>query len=273
MDKLLESLNTLGPDSLKGCCTKFYENDLIALILGENFHPGGEKLTLHLGELLGLNKDSTVLDVACGAGISAVTLAKYYGCKVVGIDLSEKNLEKAKARAERTGLTNRVTFKKSDAEKIDFKNKSFDAVTCECALCTFPDIKTAVAEMFRVLKTEGKVGITDIVIEREIPEEYKNIISFVACIAGAQYTDGYKKLLRDSGFRNIQTEQHNYAITEIFNKIKKVIKGWELIEKLCNCDLEQSFGLTPTKANGYLKKGFEELGKESFGYGLFIANK
>jgi ubiquinone/menaquinone biosynthesis C-methylase UbiE len=273
MDNLLESLNTQGSDSLKGCCTKFYENDLIAFVLGENFHPGGEKLTLHLGELLDLNKDSTVLDVACGAGISAVTMAKYYGCNVVGIDLSEKNLEKAKARAERTGLTEKVTFKKSDAEKIEFKNKSFDAVTCECALCTFPDIKTAVSEMFRVLKTGGKVGITDIVIEREIPEEYKNIISFVACIAGAQSTQGYKKLLREGGFRNVQTEQHNYAIAEIFNKIKKVIKGWELVEKLCNCDLEKSFGLTPTKANEYLKKGFEEMEKGTFGYGLFIGDR
>jgi hypothetical protein len=44
----------MDPDTIKSCCTRFYENDLVAKILGENFHPGGEKLTLILGEKLGL---------------------------------------------------------------------------------------------------------------------------------------------------------------------------------------------------------------------------
>lgn len=114
-------------ETIKRCCTKFYENDLVAMLLGENVHPGGEQLTLHLGEKLGLDEQSLVLDVACGAGASAVTLAKRFDCRVVGIDLSEKNLAKAKEKAFSAGLSQQLTFMKSDAETIKylrFQNRS-----------------------------------------------------------------------------------------------------------------------------------------------------
>lgn len=273
MEDFLKSLKDSTPDDLQRNCTKFYENDLAKLILGENYHPGGEKLTIHLGEKLELDKDSTMLDVACGTGISAVNMAKYFGCKVVGIDLSDKNLEKAKARAERTGLAKWVTFEKTDAKQSVFKNKSFNAVICECALSTFPDIKAAIAEMFRVLKTGGKVGITDITIEREIPKDFKNIISHITFIEGARSNNEYKKLLRECNFRNIEFEEHNYVISEIFKKIEKAIKGWKLIGNVLNSDLLNSYGITPAKASEYLNQGYSELEKGSFGYGLFIANK
>ena len=273
MEDLLKSLKDITPDGLQSCCTKFYENDLSKLILGENFHPGGEKLTVHLGEILKLNKDSIILDVACGTGISAVKIAKYFGCKTVGIDLSDKNLERAKARAERTGLDDRVTFEKTDAKKSIFKNKSFDAVICECALSTFPDIKAALTEMFRVLKNGGRVGITDITIEREIPKDFKNIISHITFIDGAKSKNEYKKLLRECGFRNIKFEDHNYVITEIFKKIEKAIKGWKIIDGILNTDIKNKYGLTPAKANEYLNQGYSELENGSFAYGLFIGNK
>jgi hypothetical protein len=66
-----DKVETMEPAEIKSCCTTFYENDLLAKFLGENFHPGGEALTIHLGETLGLNENSYVLDVACGPGASA----------------------------------------------------------------------------------------------------------------------------------------------------------------------------------------------------------
>ncbi len=170
---------------MKSCCANFYENDLVASFFGDSFHPGGEQLTIHLGQELGITEDHRVLDIACGSGTSAIVLAREFRCKVMGIDLSEKNLDKARKKAKDEELEERLDFKVSDAEKIDFPDGTFDFVICECALCTFPDTNTAVNEMFRVLKGGGKVGITDVVVENELPEALKNIVSMVLCIAGA----------------------------------------------------------------------------------------
>ena len=258
---------------IKSCCTKFYENDLVSLVLGENFHPGGEELTLYLGEKLRLDENSLVLDVACGSGTSAITLAKRFGCHVVGIDLSEKNLAKARVKANAAGLSQQLNFVKSDAENITFDDETFDVVMSECALCTFPDMKAAVNEMHRVLKKGGKIGITDVTIEDEIPNNLKEVIYHVICIAGALSAPGYQKILSERGFTDVHFEDHSYAIREIIERVGKLAISLDIIEKFCECDLAESLGINLERANNILKRGFEELEKGTFKYGLFTGIK
>lgn len=266
-------LNIMDSDTIKSCCTTFYENDIVARLFGENFHPGEEKLTLYLGEKLGLKEDSKVLDVACGAGVSAVSLAKRFGCSVTGIDLSEKNLDKARKKASLEGLNNKIEFVKSDAERLQFDHETFDAVICECALCTFPDKQTAVKEMHRVLKKGGKLGITDVTIENELPDSLNNIVSQVICIAGALSAKGYQTLFREEGFKEVVYEDHSDGIREIIERVDKLLPAWNMIKKLCDCDLEKIFGITSEEAKDLIKTGFEELEKGTFGYGLFTGLK
>ncbi len=268
-------LDNLTPETIKTCCTKFYENELVAKFLGENFHPGGMKLTLHLGEKLGLNKHSVVLDVACGTGASALALVRRFDCEVTGIDLSEKNLKSARNKTQISGFEQQLKFEKSDAEKIEQPSRKFDAVICECALCTFPDRDAAISEMHRVLKPGGKIGITDITIEGELPESLKNILSYVACVAGALPAAGYQKALEVGGFSDVQFEVHSYTLNEILNKAKMLISGWDLLEKFCNCDSLEILGtaITQNDARELLKSGYEEIEKGSVGYGLFIGEK
>src|SRR5262249_24512830 len=71
---------------IKSCCATLYQSDLVGRLLGDSFHPGGEALTIRLGELLQLGPDSSVLDVASGQGTSAILLARRFGCRVLGID-------------------------------------------------------------------------------------------------------------------------------------------------------------------------------------------
>jgi ubiquinone/menaquinone biosynthesis C-methylase UbiE len=268
--------NTVDSDNIKSCCTRFYENDLVGQVLGESFHPGGEQLTIHLGEKLGLNENHKVLDVACGSGTSAIALAQKFHCMVVGIDLSEKNLEKAREKASSLGLSHLLEFTKSDAEKIQFPDETFDFVICECALCTFPDMETAVSEMNRVLNPQGKVGITDIILEDELPDSLKNIVSQVLCIAGAKSHEGYRTIFAEGGFEKIEFENHSYTLEEILKKAKKLLDGWEMIKKICDCDVtevEKLLGITEGEAHDLLKTGFLELEKGTFGYGLFIGEK
>jgi ubiquinone/menaquinone biosynthesis C-methylase UbiE len=260
-------------ENVKSCCANFYENDLVASFFGDSIHPGGEQLTIHLGKTLRITKDHKILDIACGSGTSAIVLAREFGCRVVGIDLSEKNLEKAKQRAKEEGLEDLLEFTYSDAEKIDFPNGTFDFVICECALCTFPDTNTAVNEMYRVLMTGGKVGITDVVIERELPDSLRNIVSKVLCIAGARSKEGYERVLIDGGFSNIGFEDQSHTITELMEKAKKLIMGWDLLNEITDSEIDKIFDITPEKAKKLLEVGFAELQKGTFGYGMFIGSK
>jgi ubiquinone/menaquinone biosynthesis C-methylase UbiE len=266
-------LDLADKSEVKTCCSNFYENELVANFFGGSFHPGGEELTLHLGRTLGITKDHKVLDIACGSGTSALTLAKEFGCRVVGIDLSEKNLEKAKAIAKEEDLEDLLDFKYSDAEKIDLPSESFDFVICECALCTFPDTETAVKEMYRVLKVGGKVGITDVVMERELPDSLKNIVSMVLCIAGAKSKEGYEGVLGEGGFINIEHEDHSDTIEELLEKAKKLVAGWDILNKITDSGVDKIFDITPEKAKELLEVGFSELEKETFGYGMFSGSK
>lgn len=270
---MIRDIKKLEDNEIKSCCVNFYENDLVSKFLGENFHPGGEKLTINLGEKLELNKKSRVLDIACGPGNSAITIAKRFGCHVTGIDLSEKNLEKAKEKATSASFSKLINFEISDAEKIKFEDLTFDAVICECALCTFPNKKTAINEMFRVLKNGGKVGITDVIIESELPEDLKGMISHVACIAGALSIDEYQAILKEGGFDNILYEDQSWALKKLIDKADKLLKGYKLIKKLCDCDLEKSFGIPEEEMINLLKTGFDWFEKGGIGYGLFIGSK
>ncbi|PMV36411.1 methyltransferase type 11, partial [Pseudomonas sp. FW305-3-2-15-C-R2A1] len=90
-----------------------------------------------------LGPHTRVLDVAAGRGASALILATLFGCEVVGLDYSRKNVEMATHEAARHGLGDKVAFYCGDAERLPFEDDAFDAIICECALCTFPDKEAA----------------------------------------------------------------------------------------------------------------------------------
>ena len=80
----------LEADAVKTCCANVYASDWAKLLLGDSFHPGGLALTTRLGQMLGLDASSTVLDVATGRGASAIYLAQTLGCRVIGVDYSAR---------------------------------------------------------------------------------------------------------------------------------------------------------------------------------------
>ena len=126
------------PNVLKSCCAGAYESEFARRLLGDSFHPGGLDLTRRLGTLLDLRSGLRVLDLASGRGDSAIFLAKEFGCEVVGVEFSHRNVEEATARAVESGVGQLVTFLGGDAEQTRLADASFDRVICECAFCTFP---------------------------------------------------------------------------------------------------------------------------------------
>ena len=166
----------IEPARLKQCCAALYESDLTKLLLGDSFHPGGERLTERLAEMLNLGPASRVLDVAAGKGTSACHLAERFGCDVTGIDYGEQNVDAANRMAGNRCLGGRVRFRHADAERLPFADSSFDIVLCECAFCTFPDKHAAAREFARVLRAGGRVGVSDLTRNGPLGAELEGLL-------------------------------------------------------------------------------------------------
>ena len=261
------------PAEAKACCASFYEGDLVSRFLGDNFHPGGEAMTHRMGEVMDLDQGTRVLDVACGAGASAIAIAQEFGCHVVGVDLSDVNLGKAMVRANTEGLQELLKFRTMDAESLAFDDGVFDAVISECALCTFPDKGAALGEMKRVLRPGGRIGITDVVIERQLPPQLDTILMRVACISGALSAQGYVDALEATGFGEVVHEDHDHAVRGLLDIARRAVMAWDLAERLYGIDLEKVLGMTQAEAKELLDGAYGWLDEGAFGYGLFVGVK
>ena len=94
----------------------------------DQFHTGGLAATAELARLAGVNADASVLDVGSGVGGPARFLAAIYGCRVVGVDLSEPFVDAARYLTERTGQTGQVSFQNANALELPFDTGRFNIV-------------------------------------------------------------------------------------------------------------------------------------------------
>lgn len=221
----------------KQCCARLYESDLARILLGDSFHPGGLKLTERLGEVLGLAPESRVLDVACGKGTSAVFLAERFGCEVLGVDYSGKNVEHAREQVASMGVSARVHFERADAEALPVPDSTLDAVVCECAFCTFPNKAAAAREFVRVLRPAGRVGLSDLTRGPVLPTELEGLFAWLACIADARPVESYAACLRDAGLVVQDAEQHDEALTEMVDQVRRKLLGAEIMVGLKRLEL------------------------------------
>lgn len=225
------------PADLKHCCANLYESDLAKLLLGDSFHPGGLRLTERLGQLVKLSRQTRVLDVASGRGTSSLFLAERFGCEVVGLDYGARNVDESNNAAAVRGLSGRVRFEKADAESIPFPDASFDAVICECAYCTFPDKSRAAHEFARVLRSTGRVGISDLTRAIELPKELEGLLAWITCIADAQPCERYVGWFRSAGLRPHAPESHDDALIEMVRQVQGRLLGIEVMSALKKIDL------------------------------------
>jgi arsenite methyltransferase len=210
----------LSPTTIKQCCAAVYDSDAVKLLLGNSLHPGGTELTERLGRMLNIEPRTRVLDVAAGRGTSALMLATRFGCEVIGLDYSQRNVEAANRDASARGLSKTVTFYCGDAERLPFADGSFDAIVCECALCTFPNKQSAVAEFARALRVGGRIGLSDLTRHGSLPPELESLVAWIACIADAQPLVEYAALLAAAGLKTMATEEHNDALIDFVNQIR-----------------------------------------------------
>ena len=255
----------------KACCVDLYGNPAVTWLMGDSFHPGGSAVTERLGRLASLKPSDLVLDVACGTGSSATLLAKQFGCRVVGADLAGSLVFRARAAAGRKKLDRLLDFALGDAEALPFQDASFDAVFSECAVSTFPDKDAAASEMARVLKPGGRLGFTDVVLDRkEVAGDPLGWFFQVACISDACSTGRYREIFASAGFSGWQEQLHPEALTLLLNQVRARLLTLEVAKGLQKVDLT-GFDLTP--ARQILRRVEDWIKSGGVTYGIFLAVK
>lgn len=144
----------------------------------------------------------TVLDLGSGSGNDALIARAIVGDtgKVIGVDMTAEMIERARKNAAKFGFTN-VEFRYGDIENLPVADASVDVVISNCVINLVPDKSRVYAEIFRVLKPGGRFSISDIVVEGELPERFKQLAEeYAGCVAGAMEKDAYLRIITESGF-------------------------------------------------------------------------
>jgi ubiquinone/menaquinone biosynthesis C-methylase UbiE len=263
----LQPAELQSPETLKACCVALYESDWATLLLGDSYHPGRLQLTERLGSMLDLQPGHLVLDVASGLGTSAIYLAQRFGCQVVGVDFSRQIVEQANANAAEAGISQLVQFKQGDAERLPFEDRSFDALICECAFCTFPSKPQAASQFARVLRPGGRIGLSDLTRSGPLPPELDTLMAWIACIADAQPIEEYISILTLAGFSMDQVEIHDEALAELIHEIRGKLLVAELMANLKRLDIPEWIDFD--EAGRLAKITAETVNQGKLGYALF----
>jgi arsenite methyltransferase len=182
--------------------------------------PEGANLGLSCGNpqaLAAMQQGETVLDLGSGAGFDCFLAARKVGPagRVIGVDMTDAMLEKARGNAAKTGLAN-VEFRKGEIESLPVDDNSIDVVISNCVLNLVPDKDQAFREIHRVLKPRGRLAVSDMAWEIEPSAEIrKDLEAMVGCIGGALVLDDYVARLKRAGFARVDVETHPEAVCKM----------------------------------------------------------
>ena len=208
-ERIKNSASCCGPSD---CCTtdsNLYPTDLLTIL------PQGESAVSYgCGDpitLASLQPGQTVLDLGSGAGLDCFFAAKKVGetGHVIGVDMTPEMLERARGSAKRMNITN-VEFRQGYIEELPVESNTVDVIISNCVINLSPFKEKVFAETFRVLKPGGKLAVSDIVTEGELPESVRSSLSaWAGCVAGAVDAKEYIGMMEAVGFTDI-------SITPVF---------------------------------------------------------
>ena len=171
--------------------------------------------------LADLKPGETVVDLGSGSGMDAFVAALHVGGggKVVGIDMTDAQRHKAERLRAANGFTN-VSYLKGYIEEVPLPDASADVVISNGVINLAPDKAKVFREAARLLRSGGRLVISDIVTESALPESIVcNSTLWAACIGGAAQQDSYRALIEDAGLK-VTTMQDNPAYEFISDNAK-----------------------------------------------------
>lgn len=219
---------------LFGCCNGQETANHVGAKIGYspeelNTAPQGSNLGVGCGNPFALAKiceGETVVDLGSGAGFDAFLSARKVGRsgRVLGIDLSDDMLDLARRNADK-GQYSHVEFIKGDIEDLPLEDELADHVISNCVINLSLKKGEVYREAYRVLKKGGKLSVSDIVLEKDLPTWIRNSLAgHIACVSGAEELSTYIQYIEDAGFVNIVVEAKSDFPLELMLTDPQVMK-------------------------------------------------
>lgn len=212
-----------------GCgCSVPYDTNHIASTVGyteEDVKDVPQEANLGLGcgnpiAIASLCEGETVLDLGCGGGFDCFLARRRVGETgyVIGVDMTPEMLELARKNLKESGYSN-MDFRLGEIEHLPVTDETVDVIISNCVVNLSTEKEQVFKEAYRVLKAGGRLAISDVVATAELPEKIKNDLKMiVGCIAGAEYLENIKIMLKNAGFTKIQMVPKANS--------KEIIKTW-----------------------------------------------
>jgi arsenite methyltransferase len=239
--------------------------------VGITKHIGGRAATDELLSLCHTVQAREVLNVGCGIGISSAYIAKKHGCRVMGVDISEKMIEWSHKRAHQEQVEDKVEFRVADILDLPFEDDRFDSVLVESVIAFVEDKARAIRECVRVTRPGGYVGLNESFFTAVPTPEVSEIVRRELGV-DIPLVQTWQALWEASGLQDRVIRLHQIdARHEIRDRLHWIGARWTL----------KAFGrlfrlyLTQPAARQSLKAQFgSSTGSlNTMGYGIFVGRK
>ena len=196
------------------CCSASTSADKKSVAMGYTAEevaaaPEGANLGLGCGNpqaIASLRPGETVLDLGSGGGFDCFLAARAVGAqgRVIGVDMTAEMVALARKNAQKTGYAN-ADFRMGEIEHLPVADSSVDVIISNCVINLSPEKPQVFREAFRVLKSGGRLAVSDIVASTEVPESVRGDLAAVsACVGGASSVDDLRRMLGEAGFEGIR---------------------------------------------------------------------
>jgi arsenite methyltransferase len=195
--------------------------------------PQGSNLGLGCGNptaIASLKEGEVVLDLGSGAGFDAFLASSKVGKtgKVIGVDMTDEMLQKARENAKKGNYQN-VEFRKGHIEELPVDSDSINTIISNCVINLAPDKTKVFNEAYRALKVGGRLMVSDVVLIKPLSDEIiNNKELLVGCVSGAILRQDYLDLLKKAGFLDITIHKvipaflEEYAVSMTYSAYKKL---------------------------------------------------
>jgi arsenite methyltransferase len=237
-------------------------------------HRGGLKATRDLLQMCDLRAGQQLLEVGCGSGHTACTVAKEHQAFVVAVDLEPHLLERARERARSMHVADRVALARADARRLPFPDASFDGVICESVLAFLEDKAPAVKEFHRVLKPGGFLVNNEVTFLTPPPDDFLAAIRGAApkvpgALAVPVDPQEHRRLLEEAGFVSVQIETGDVSVRQdMLDQMQ--VDGFLALKPFFASIFDREM------RNSVHKREMREAQRtfhEHTGYGLYLARK
>jgi sarcosine/dimethylglycine N-methyltransferase len=179
-------------------------------------------MTRHQLERTGVRSDQRVLDIACGFGGTLRALASM-GCRATGLDISKVNVDYVRKANADTGLNSMIDVAVGDFHAIDSEADAWDVVICQDALIHSPDRPKVFAEVYRVLRSGGAFGFSDILTGEDADLTIVNAAFARLGVPAGTTSSDYQEMARAAGFEIEFAEERASDIKAHYDKLAKAL--------------------------------------------------